>query len=196
MRLFLAINLPPRVQAAVSAALAGIHEAFASAVRWSAPDVIHLTVKFLGEQPDDIVDRLHERVRARASAHPRFDARLLGGGAFPPTGQPRVLWCGVEANPLLHSLYQDVERAAADVGVAAEERPFRPHVTVGRVRRPSSAESRRLAEALRGVNVDETFLVESIDLMRSQLSTEGARYQRLWSVPLADVPSHAAAGAR
>jgi RNA 2',3'-cyclic 3'-phosphodiesterase len=196
VRLFVAINLPPACRDAIAAATAHVREAFAREVRWSEAAGLHLTVKFLGEQPDEVVGALREAVRARLDGRERTVLTVAGAGAFPSPGRPRVLWFGVAANPVLLALYQDVEDAAADVGLPREAREFRAHLTLGRVRAPLPPESARLlTAALAESHVHRTFIVESIELMRSHPSSQGARYERLWSVPLADA-RHELAGAR
>jgi 2'-5' RNA ligase len=192
MRLFLAIDLPAAARDAVALATASSRAEFAALVRWVEPERLHLTVKFLGEQPESLVERLQDAMRARVSASATLDLRIVGTGAFPSVRQPRVLWCGVAANPGLERLYQEVEQAAADVGVPGETRKFHPHLTLGRVRAPLAADDAgRLASMLRAVDVNEHFTVETIDLMRSELSAQGARYERLWSVATAapDAPT-------
>ena len=124
-----------------------------------------------------------ERVCASTRA---FKTEFGGFGAFPTIRRPRVIWLGLDANPELRCLKQDLEWALGDVGFDAETRAFHPHVTLGR------ADDRGGAGAFRGLDemvADMSFggdvKVHSVDLMRSQLSKDGARYTVLSSTKLA-----------
>ena len=197
MRLFVAINLPAASREAIARATARAREEFAREVRWTDPAGLHLTVKFLGEQRDEVVQPLLDATRVRIGGRERTALTIAGAGAFPSSGRPRVLWLGVGANPMLSALYQDVEEAAADVGLPRETRDFRAHLTLGRVRAPVAAETaRRLTTMLAAPHIHETFILESIDLMRSDLSPQGARYERVWSIPLAEARHGLAAEVR
>ena len=107
-------------------------------------------------------------------------------GAFPNFRRPRVVWMGVSPEPKLELLHHDVEAAAAKLGFEMDGRPFRPHLTLARVK-PRSTEAeilRALARAAKHIEFTEELFVESIDLMQSDLSSAGARYRVLASAPL------------
>jgi 2'-5' RNA ligase len=110
----------------------------------------------------------------------------LGGfGAFPNFRRARVLWLGVEGDARLELLHHDVELACEAAGVPVEGRPFRPHVTLGRIRSPIAVErARALARAARGVPFSATQHVAAITLFDSVLAPAGARYRRLHAAPL------------
>ena len=188
MRLFLAIEVPAAVRRRIAEATGALRERFAREVRWVDPESVHLTVKFLGEQPPELAADLLHRLAPRVERHPAFDLTCRGIGAFPSLGRPRVVWCGVDPNPALTLLYEDVERAAAEAGLDREERAFHPHLTVGRLRAPlATAEAAEFADIARAGDpqLTERFPVESVQLMRSDLTAAGARYERVWSVGLA-----------
>ena len=119
-----------------------------------------------------------------ADLHP-FEAQIRGLGAFPSVARPRVIWAGVlDGAPEMIELARRVDTALAALGFAREERPFSPHVTLGRVRRPGRDPT--LGEALTGGSAREfgRIRVPGAFLMRSELSPRGARYTELASVPL------------
>ena len=98
-------------------------------------------------------------------------------GAFPNFRRARVVWLAVEASPRLELLQHDIETACAALGYEPEGRPFRPHLTLGRVRNPlPEPRLRELAQAARAVRWREETVVESVDLMRSELGPGGSRY--------------------
>jgi 2'-5' RNA ligase len=160
VRLFLALNLPA--------------------------DKLHLTVKFIGERPPDAVDALAAAAARVASRHEPLLLEVGRFGAFPSQRRPRVLWLGVRPDPRLELLHHDVELACAELGLPVEGRPFRPHLTLGRVRAAGPpVDPRVLALAARGVHFRVEVTVDSLDLMLSEPAHGGTRYTPLARAPLA-----------
>lgn len=188
MRLFLALNLPEAVRDAAHAAHAPLRDA-APAVGWTTPDKLHLTVKFIGERPPEAVDALAAAAARAAARHAPVVLGLANFGAFPNRRRPRVLWLGVRPDPRLELLHHDVELACAELGLSVEGRPFRPHVTLGRVR-PGGApvDPQALAQAARAVHFRVEVTVETLDLMLSEPAPGGTRYTPLARAPLAGDP--------
>lgn len=184
MRTFVALNLRPDLRAALHAAGAPLREAVGRAVSWTAADALHVTLKFLGERPDAFADDLASRLRAPVGREPAFDLRLGGVGAFPSLARPRILWVGVAANPTLARLYHHVEDASEALGAAREQRPFHPHVTLGRVRQGGRLDGRALARAAEAVGFRAVERVRSLDVMESLLGRGGARYRVAAAIPL------------
>lgn len=187
MRLFLAINLEPDVRRAIVDTLAPLKDA-APSLSWVDESRVHLTLKFFGEQPEDVVPRIAAAVDAAARRHRPFPIRIGGVGAFPNFRRARVVWLGIEHEPRLELLHHDVETACATIGFGVEGRAFRPHLTLARVRdRTPPEELRRLSRTSKDLEFDETTSVESIDLMRSNLGGQNggaAKYERLHRAPL------------
>ena len=182
MRLFIAINFPDEVRAALYAATEPLRAA-APDVRWIDAPRIHLTMKFLGEHPDSAVAPLLDALD-RIGA--RYDPILLdlgGLNAFPNLRQPRVVWLGVTADPKLELLHHDVESACAELGHPVEGRTYRPHVTLGRVRdRPVNPA--RIAAAARGIVYEASVNAAALDLMVSEHNDRAPRYRVVGSAPL------------
>lgn len=184
MRLFLAINLEPGVRRALMDATAPLRTA-APTLSWLDETRLHLTLKFLGEQPDDVVSRLAASVSDVASRHKPFAIRLTEIGAFPNFRRARVVWMGIGQEPRLELLHHDVEIACQSLGFELEGRAFRPHLTLARVtHRRDLDELRRLSRVAKRVEFDEETGVESIDLMQSHLDGPVARYERLHAAQL------------
>jgi len=190
IRSFVAIELPPDAldyceEATIRAKrLLGSAE---SAVRWVRPEGIHITLKFLGSVPGDQVPELARRLTAALAAQPAFELTIHGLGVFPNPRSPRVIWLGLEEDlAALREAHQRVEVATEPLGYPHERQPFRPHLTLGRVREgvpgEDLAEIGRLArEWPEGPGV--SFEAKSASLMRSNLARGGALYTRLAEIP-------------
>jgi 2'-5' RNA ligase len=182
MRLFLAINLSDQLRAGIAAAAAPLRAA-APDVRWTSDAKLHLTLKFLGEQDEARLDEIVQTLQAVASRHTPTEVHVSGVGAFPSFRRPRILWIGVEHSPRLELLAHDIESSFETIGFEPEGRPFRPHITLGRLReRATVEEARALARASKRVAFEDALQLSSIDLMRSM--PDGAAYHLMSSAPL------------
>ncbi|WP_005035108.1 RNA 2',3'-cyclic phosphodiesterase [Holophaga foetida] len=177
MRLFYAIPLPERL-AAFQAELQGRARALAMAAKWPRPQGLHLTLAFLGEQPEDLLPKLLKIGRS-AAASPAFELRTAGLGGFPRTAAARILWLGVESEPAMDALCSRLRKALQDAGAPFDAKPFRPHITLARPKVPVDLTPLGPAlEPLR-MRVDRFVLYQSIT------DREGPRYEVLEAFPLA-----------
>jgi 2'-5' RNA ligase len=186
VRLFLAINLPAEVRQAIATEVAAPLQLVAPQLSWVREAALHLTVKFLGEQPPEMVPNLIESLRIVSERNKVIEVGIAGVGAFPNFRRPRVVWIGVTPDPKLELLHHDVESACESVGVPLDGKPFRPHLTLARVK-PRAADAitlRRLAHAADDVAHVEEVLITSVDLMQSEPGPAGSRYRLLASTPL------------
>jgi 2'-5' RNA ligase len=180
VRSFVALPCPPGIRRAVSAVLPDWRSLGAD-VAWSDPATAHLTVRFLGDADPARLDRLHERLAARAFESVRATPGTTG--AFPSWGRPRVLWLGVESGGAIERLAAAVEAAARDSGFEPEGRRFTAHLTLGRVRGPRGL--RRAADAVRGWKPRGSAEAASeVVLYRSELGAGGARHVALARYPI------------
>ncbi len=179
MRCFVAIELPEQVKRS----LARLQEEFAHlgrAVRWVRPEAMHLTLKFLGEVPDNRLTAICQAVTNAASVCEPFEFAVRSAGCFPPRGGVRVVWAGVdEPTGLLADCQQRCEEAFAELGFDKESRPYVPHLTLGRVK-----DVRRTGNLREGVADRADFeagivSVEQLVLFESRLSPQGAQYTPL-----------------
>ncbi len=176
MRLFIAINLPEGIRQALWETAEPLRAA-RYPIRWVAAASLHLTLKFLGE-----VDPAREEVIARGMAAAvegakPFTLPVSGFGAFPSVQRPRVVWVGLEPVPPLELLQHRLEQEMERVGFPTEGRPFHPHLTLGRVKRDARQSALSgLATDLDSLVYEAETLVESVDLMQSTLTPQGARY--------------------
>jgi 2'-5' RNA ligase len=185
MRLFLALELPPATADEVVEAVAPLQGEREPRVSWVPAHKLHLTLKFLGEADESRVVALVAAADEVAARHRPFEMELAGVGAFPNFRRPRVVWMGVESEPRLELLHHDVEIAAAETGYEVEGRPFRPHITLARVREPMSTDqARALARAARTITFSATTLVDRLTLLDSASVGPGAHYRRLHAATL------------
>ena len=183
MRLFVAINLPPELRQDIWNAAGPLREAAGSRVRWVPPDALHLTLKFLGTVDQGRVPDLAGAVDAAARGAKPFSLPLDGFGAFPSPRRPQIVWLGCEAVPALELLQHHVERSMQPLGFPVDGRPFRPHLTIGRVRRDERV-PRGLATQIERLRYANETTVAQVDLMESHLHQSGARYVVRHRVPL------------
>ncbi len=185
MRLFIAINLPSDLRQRLWEAAKPLRAA-GYPVRWVAPDGIHVTLKFLGEVKPAREGEILAGMGAAVQGARRFDLPLGGFGVFPSLSRPRVLWAGCEPVPPLELLQHRLEQEMERLGFPVEGRAFHPHVTLGRVERDARAGAfEDLADQVGALEFAGDTVVESVDLMESQLAREGARYTRRHAVSLA-----------
>ena len=178
MRLFVAVVPPEEALAHLANAVERVRP-LEPALRWAEPQRWHLTLAFLGEVGEEVLPELSERLARAAARHPAHRLALEGAGRF---GQ-RVLWVGVGRDAgLLPPLAASVAAAARRCGIAMEERPYRPHVTVARARERTRPDLRPLVTAL-APYAGPPFPVDRIVLVRSHLGPRPS-YDDVASWPL------------
>ena len=191
MRIFIGIDLDPEVRARIGRFLEGV-EGFAPDARWMRPESLHITLKFIGEQPPEQVEAITERLRRVEST--AFEIRAGGHGFFPTAKAPRVFWIGVHAGPQLAGLAASIDVATAELGIPREDRPYSPHLTLARAgagRRLGSAKGRKadgpnaifavLEKRLAAIGELDfgTMTANEFILYQSQLSPAGSKYTKL-----------------
>src|SRR5579862_7609027 len=148
MRLFLALNFSASVRDQWYADAAPLRALDVTPrVRWTPSSQLHLTVAFLAEQPPTIVEPLSVGLRRLAAAHPALDLLVGGVGAFPDWKRARVLWLAVARSSALEALVADAAVVGRGLSLPGFERPFHPHVTLGRVADGTSARTIRALAA-------------------------------------------------
>jgi 2'-5' RNA ligase len=176
MRAFLGIGLPDGVREKISAAIAPVRGLHAP-VAWTASRNLHITLVFLGDISPERVAIVERSMRDVASGTGPFSLAAEGGGVFPGTRNPRVLWAGLlEPLELVRQLQQNMVNALSGVGIPREDRPFHPHITVGRSRGAlPPAWGERFLQVLSGKGFG-VVPVSSFTLYESRLGPGGAVY--------------------
>ena len=184
IRAFLAIELPPAITEGIERVQGDLKQSHAD-VRWVVPSRIHLTLKFFGNIDEVACDEIMDAVGRAASGVRAFTLAVKGLGAFPGTRNPRVVWLGVEdGNNVLKPLQEAVKERLHQIGFPKEERGFKPHLTVGRVRSGKGrSELLRRMERFLEEDLGE-FLVERIVLFKSDLRPNGPIYTELKALKL------------
>jgi len=179
MRLFTGLDLPAEVVGNLERLLQRLRPA--AAIQWSAPSNLHITTKFIGEWPEERLAEL-TKVLGEIPLRSAISVNIHELGFFPNVGAPRVFWCGIEA-PGLAELAAETDRAAARLGIAAESRPFTPHLTLARIKERLNPEPlRRAIGSLPSVQFG-AFGAGSFFLYRSQLRPSGSVYTKLAEFP-------------
>ncbi|HNQ89467.1 MAG TPA: RNA 2',3'-cyclic phosphodiesterase [Verrucomicrobiota bacterium] len=159
------------------------------ALRWVHPDLLHLTLLFYATVPVPLLPQLESALESACQGTGTLALRLAGTGAFPDLRSPRVLWVGITGDVgRLHTLQQRVTRASAPFAAPIDDRPFHPHLTIGRIRSPLDTPSlRNLRNALEAATPGESgvWTLEAAHLIRSELTPHGPKYTPLRRFPLA-----------
>jgi 2'-5' RNA ligase len=183
IRTFIAVDLDPQVTENICRAISEL-KPLIPGIRWVSPKNFHLTLKFLGDIEETCVQDIGAALSDKICPFPRLSINAKGLGVFPDLRRPRILWVGLAGNGLA-KLAAHVEKALRTLGFAAEQRPFTPHLTIGRWRQ-FDRPAKTLGEALASWR-DREFgesLVDKMILYQSVLKPEGAIYQTLKVVPL------------
>ncbi len=187
MRLFVAADIDDEIRRRIAMFADGVR-GFAPDARWVGPETLHVTLKFIGEYPESDLGQLKQALREDRGSPSQIAFR--GYGFFPTSKAARVFWVGMEADANLGLLATAVDKATASLGVAPEERAFKPHLTLARAGsgrpqwkagdRPSGI-FRRLQEKLAALPAPEfgTMTAHEFFLYESKLSPSGARYTKL-----------------
>ena len=186
VRTFLAIDLPSSLQSVVARKLHAV-KPDVSGISWSPPEHFHVNLKFLGDTAGRQVDHVRRVVEQAVFDVSPFVLELRGVRAFPDTRSPRVLWVGIGGDlESLTALAERVGRAVVPLGFPQEDGPFRPHLTIARVKKGHRAVGRVLNNL--GAFTDPflcgSLPVERVTLFQSELRPGGAVYTTLWDVSL------------
>jgi RNA 2',3'-cyclic 3'-phosphodiesterase len=178
-RLFLAIDPPVEIRNLIYSICRG-----PESVKWVKEDQIHLTVRFIGDADGHLLDDICSNLSELVS--PAFTLKMRGVGHFPPHGEPKVLWAGIDDSPLLIKLYGKINKSLLDCGIERDQRKFAPHITLGRNKGgPSQAIAEYLLRNTRFKS--DLFNVNQYHLYSSRLTPKGAIHEKLASF-LLDFP--------
>jgi 2'-5' RNA ligase len=184
-RLFIAVELPNALREELTVLQQRLKRD-QPPVRWVEPNAMHLTLWFLGDVSGDQVAHLRVALMLAFAGQQAVRVQLGAPGAFPNLQRPQVIWIGLaEGETHLRVWYDALARRLPSLGFQPDPRPYRPHLTLGRVRRDASAEQQqRLGAALRALKLssDHVWDLQRIVLFRSDLRPEGPRYTALAEV--------------
>jgi RNA 2',3'-cyclic 3'-phosphodiesterase len=187
VRLFIACEVPDDVREDIGEVIETLRGRSGSAVRWIRAEGVHVTLKFLGEVPVKKLPSIKLAVQEAVVGHSPFELEFSNIGTFGGREGLRIMWVGIAGDVLrLEALVRAVNAALAVVGFEPERRPFRPHLTLGRVRDEIPTRQRAEIEVAVGkMAVPSTsWRTTQVSLMRSRLTRQGASYEILASFPL------------
>jgi 2'-5' RNA ligase len=183
MRLFIAIEIPLEVRAALAALLKEFR-AIAPQAKWVRAENMHITLKFLGETEGAKLTAIREALHAV-----RFDQavtlKFLGLGFFPNEKRAKVFWAGIESSANLPAIAADIDQSMHKLGFPLENRPFTPHLTLARFEPPGIPAKLFAAAEERSSREFGSFTAREFLLIESKLKPTGAEYTTLHSFPFA-----------
>lgn len=172
-RLFVAIEMAAPVKA-IAVGTRALLEQEVEEADWVPPDNVHLTLKFLGDSPDERIGPIISRLRLALADRAAFLCETTSFGAFPGEKRARILWLGIEDTSELRQIYNDIESALSELGFDFDQRPFRPHLTLARLKRPTPVDIGLIDSK---INSKQPISVEAVTLFASRLSSAGAVYE-------------------
>ncbi len=190
-RVFVAVRLPAFLAEKIASVQGALDRALAD-VKWVETENLHLTLRFFGELDPGAMARVAAAVTTVTAATTAFAVRIEGLGTFPERGRPRVIWAGIaQGGDELKQLAVGLEEEFVRVGLGRGDRPFAPHLTLGRVRDPNARRGSQTGpvplqataamRAAIGATVFEpgVFEVSEVVVVESRLSPRGPHYQDL-----------------
>ena len=179
IRTFVAVLIAPEIRQKI-ADVQGQVKKLAPDVKWVAPENFHVTLKFLGNVHEDAISDVCTAVDNAAQLFSPFDLSISGLGAFPSVSRARIVWVGTKnGRDQLIALATAVDKNLAQLGFEREDKDFKAHITIGRVK--TSRSLGKLAEGIREIDASDmgTQRVVSVAVMQSELLRDGPVYSPL-----------------
>ncbi len=189
MRIFIALDIEDAIRERIARFVEGV-SGFTPEARWVKPESLHVTLKFIGEQPEAVVEQIQHALGTVDGSPAEIHFR--GYGFFPTSKSARVFWIGMEAGPQLAALAAAIDDKMAPLEIPKENRAFSPHLTLARAPGGSGSPGRRKGDArnrvfqqlqnkLSALAPPEfgTMTAREFFLYRSQLSPKGSKYTKL-----------------
>jgi 2'-5' RNA ligase len=186
-RLFIAIDINNSIRNNIGTIIAKLASSTPPALNWIPVHKIHLTLKFLGDTPDNKIKEIESALNSVCLEFNPFKLVVGGLGAFPKLDRPRIIWIGLKTSPELMVFQNRIDKSLLKLGFASENRPFNAHLTLCRV--PDHFHLDQIDAISRVLKTTEivefgSFNVSSANLYRSDLTSGGAIYTCLYSTDL------------
>ena len=182
LRVFIALKPPSGWDEKLSELQRDLKMKFGSSqFRWVKPEQIHITLRFFGWLTAVQIEELKRIVPTVTGANPHFTLKCSGLGCFPNARRPRVFWAGL-AGDLTEAgaLQTSITKATGHLGERPEDRPFKPHLTLARIKEAERHQIADLEHAIsRGFQIDEPWRLDDFLLMQSHLSPQGSEYETM-----------------
>ncbi len=186
IRVFLAADPPSEILERIAAIQRELKKTVQGSIAWVRPEGIHLTLKFFGNIAPEQAEAVAAEVRGSVTGTASLSLRSRSLGVFPDLRRPRVIWLGLDGDVApLGALQKKIETGLETCGFAREERPFRAHLTLARIKDGRGLVG--LEQALKNPRLQEAgdFVVDKLTLFRSELTPKGAIYTGLATFPFA-----------
>ena len=178
IRLFTALLIPDEIKQKIYTACRSVVDNYKQ-FNWEKPDNIHLTLKFIGEIPEDLVNPIKNELSFSENYH-HFNCSISRFGFFFRNGEPKILWVGLNTDERIHKLVEELNRRLAILKVPNERRKFKPHITVLRFRKHPGEKFIKMFEEYRfeeiKFNLKTLSLIESKLLRTGSIHTEIKKY--------------------
>jgi len=184
IRTFIAFKLPKNIISSISE-IQNRFKSYAFNARWVNPANIHLTLKFLGDINYADIEKVSETIINAVNSHTPVSLAVKGAGVFPGIKRPRVIWVGLTGEiEKLAGIQNDIEENLEKLGFPREKRPFRGHLTLGRIK--GKIDPKKLLDVMKKFEKfeSELFIADKIFLFKSNLKSTGSIYTELKSISL------------
>ena len=179
IRTFIAFKLPKNIISSIRKIQEDI-KSYAFKVRWVNPENIHLTLKFLGNISATDIEKVSESIINTVNGHAPISLTVKGAGVFPCIKRPHVIWVGITGEiEKLTSIQKDIEENLEKLGFPREKRPFKGHLTLGRIK--GKIDPKKLWDAMKKFErfESELFIADKVFLFKSDLNSTGSVYTEL-----------------
>jgi len=186
IRTFFAIELPVDIRRIIVNTLDNLNLYSSKSIKWVSRDHLHITIKFIGEFNPEHTELLKKKIQQEFVNCQPFSIHLSQFGFFPNQKNPKVLWLGAQDSGKIHQLAKIIEDTASIFGYPQENKPFHPHITLGRIRHTLSANDIDvLSTCLKSNNLDNVqVFIKEVVFNKSDLKRTGPEYKKLFSVML------------
>lgn len=183
LRCFIAIVIPDSLKKQIIE-MTDLLKKYDADIKWVNPENIHLTLKFLGNTPQSLLTKINDTLNEAVLPYSPFHIKIYGTGVFPNKKHPRVIWIGIKDSEILINLRNAIEQSISSLGYQKDEKEFKPHLTLGRVR--SQKGIMHIINNLEDFKDKDfgTIYVDNIKLMKSDLKPKGAEYSCLYDIPI------------
>lgn len=184
IRAFIAFNIPNDVKKAIITVRNKLKISGLGDIRWTRPEGLHLTLKFLGDIKSDDIMSIRKVMTSAAKFQAPITVAARGAGVFPNMKRPRVIWIGIAGQTKALAAFRNtLEAGLNEIGFPRENRMFNAHLTLGRIKGP--VDRHRFREALAALQPFESrlFSLEDVILFQSRLQSGGALYTKLHTIP-------------
>ena len=153
-------------------------------IRWVDPEILHITLSFIGDTSDEQVNYISEQLEEIGSGYSSMELHFKELGVFRNIRKPRVFWIGMERNELLENLQGEIEVMLRDYGINHDDKPFSPHLTIARIKRIDDNDNLKYwLKKYRGKTIQKTKIGEVI-YYESRLTSDGPIYNSIKKFPL------------